>query len=549
MIGPCFPSSSPNFFFFFFFFFFLFCFIYLFIIIFLDDYCNTHFYEPRPDLFYGLQSFSIVLASISFLGGVFLIFYYFVRFVPRAKKHSPLIIGIFLVTIAALLRMIEASMVVSFGPSSTRLFFYQVPNPTQLVLRFTLQLYYPFAFGATTLQILIWIEFVIAVKSLKVTVAVWFPRIKWVLIPIMVIFFILEIISQVLLYHNYDSSIIYYVYRAILILFMALLLVISSVFAVKYFLIISRTSVLDSKMSSRNKQSRRNLTIMVLSSLVFIVLGVLMAVLYVTLSIDTNLGSFWPYIFFLRFIELGLLLTLVVTSLAMMRNRVAYTSSKEESGTSSGGRGSSSQHSSSGSDRELLPMKKEGTITSKPSVARSGSAQARAGLAEPLIDYSAFGSAVEDDSEDAPRPQLRVTASTIPVSERSRTETGPLLDSVSSEICKFESGELAWAQYRMDGLWYAVRVENVSGNDVQVEYIDYDLSDTLPSSNVCPDYDGLLTGERLNPIKAFDSRPTKELLKEAGALNPDTFGLVRLRGKLSKKPNHSSLLLRRSSVK
>jgi hypothetical protein len=78
---------------------------------------------------------------------------------------------------------------------------------------------------------------------------------------------------------------------------------------------------------------------------------------------------------------------------------------------------------------------------------------------------------------------------------------------------KFDIGELAWAQYRMDGLWYAVRIETVSIEDVGVEYIDYDLSDTLPPANVCPDYEGLLTGERINPIKAFDSRPTQELLK------------------------------------
>jgi hypothetical protein len=141
-----------------------------------DFLCNTHYYETRRDLFFGLQSVSIVLSAIGFLGGVFLIFYYFFRFVSRAKRHSPLIIGIFFVTTAALLRLIEAAMTVAIGPSVVRLFFYQVPNATQLVLRLTLQLYYPLALGALTLQILIWIEFVLAVKSLKGLTLFFFGR-------------------------------------------------------------------------------------------------------------------------------------------------------------------------------------------------------------------------------------------------------------------------------------------------------------------------------------------------------------------------------------
>lgn len=329
------------------------------------------------------------------------------------------------------------------------------------------------------------------------------------LIPLMVLFFILEIISQSLLYHNFDSSIIYYVYRVILILYTGILLIISMVFAVKYFLIFQRAPILDGKMSTRNKEARWNLTLLVLVSSAFVLLGMLMAILYVTLNIDGNMDNFWPFIYSLRLIELGFILAMIVTSLALMRNRVAYSLSKEDSLLDS-------SSSKSGLERELLPVKKAtSSSTGKPSVARSGSVAARSGLAEPLMDYSNFGSAIEDDSEDgtaAKTVPMRVTASTLPGGDRPRAETGPMLDASSGEIARFEVGELAWAQYRMDGLWYAVRIQSVNGSEVEVEYVDYGLTDTLPTANVCPDHDGLLTGERLNVIKVWANERKKKRL-------------------------------------
>jgi hypothetical protein len=50
------------------------------------------------------------------------------------------------------------------------------------------------------------------------------------------------------------------------------------------------------------------------------------------------------------------------------------------------------------------------------------------------MDYSAFGSAIEDDSDEMPVTPLRITSHTVPVSERRTQENIPLLDATTADI-------------------------------------------------------------------------------------------------------------------
>jgi hypothetical protein len=265
---------------------------------------------------------------IALVGGVFLLFYYFCRFVPKAKKHTAQVVSIFFVMVAALMRFIYAAFTLSLGPRVIAVYFFQNPNATQMVLRLTLQMYYPLTLAALAIQILIWLEFVVAVKSVKLAVAWWFPLIKWVLIPLMIVFFILELISQILLFHNFTSSTIFLVYFIVLCLYVCVLLIVAAVFSIRFFIITKRNNTVDSKMSARNKQSRNNLTIMILFSCGFVLVGLILGILRIQLNVEGDANNYWPYIFTLRLVEQGLLLSLLITALAMMRNRVAYTAGK-----------------------------------------------------------------------------------------------------------------------------------------------------------------------------------------------------------------------------
>lgn len=132
--------------------------------------------------------------------------------------------------------------------------------------------------------------------------------------------------------------------------------------------------------------------------------------------------------------------------------------------------------------------------------------------------------------------------------QRGATQFLDVAESSASGAHNFKIGDLVWAQFRLDGLWYAGRILKLLPNsELEVEYIDYKLSDTAVSaSSICPDYNNLLKMEN-RTVRAFDTRPSQELLAETKEFTPDTFGLVRFRAKTSRKPNHSSLLLKRTN--
>ena len=275
----------------------------------------------------------------------------------------------------------------------------------------------------------------------------------------------------------------------------------------------------------------------------------MLASLYVALPVDSDPRFYWPFIFVLRLSEAALMISLLLTALAMMRNRIAYSTATTSLHTDSDGnveiRDSGTETTKGMSSSDAVPLMGRNLKRGGGTVRTMGRKTTNKELQQPLMDYSGFGSTVDDDSDTTEFPADFDAGGLVRASQIVKMpQTGNLLDkSGGLDNYVYESGELVWAQYRMDGLFYAARVLGVQGRELTIQYLDYDLTDTLPSSSVVPDHNALLTGERLNRIKAFDSRPSKDMV--GGAPEPDTFGLVRLRGKSARKPNHSSLLLKR----
>ena len=503
--------------------------------------CELNFDETRPDLFYALDSVHMVLALMGAAFGSFLFLYYFCRFVRRAKTQNQQIVSITLVTMAAYFRFFASVIYLSLGPGTVRTYFYKTPNGTQFMLRFFSSLYYPLVMGALTLQVLIWMEFVMAVKSLRPSAHSMVPRLKWVFFPALIFLVVFVIIIQALLVTNTNAFAVLLVYRLVLGLYILVLLIFAVVSAVRLLLILKNSHRVHSEgsLTSRARNSRKNLTRMVLVSCIFTALGLILSIMYLAMPVDTDSNYYWPFIFVLRLVEMFLVLSLLVTALAMMRNRIAYTASSSTRETES----DSSVHEvrdsvTEGGSESSGPML--GQNFKRASVMRGSRTSANKELAEPLMDYSGFGSTLDDEDTITRKASLKMAA-------LSAGGVSLLDEDKPHDGYRYEPNELVWAQYRMDGLWYAARVEGLEkSGELRIEYLDYQLTDTMSPGAVCADHSALLTGERLNQIKAFDSRPTEEMLASSGAPQPDTFGLVRLRGSSAKKPNHSSLLLKRA---
>jgi hypothetical protein len=235
--------------------------------------CETHFYMVRPDLFNGFYSMCIVLSVLCLMLGVFLALYYFCRFVPKAKQHNAQIISILMVALAALLRLIEAAMSLGFGNTVIHDYFFRQPNAVQGVLRLSLRLYYPLVLGAVTMQILMWVEFVLSVKSLKPVAATWSPRLRWIMIPVLMFLFVLEISIQLLLLFNIENPIVFYVYRGLISAYIVALLVVTVIFGIRLYQVLNSKQATPSKLGARARASRASITRLIVVSCALLFVG------------------------------------------------------------------------------------------------------------------------------------------------------------------------------------------------------------------------------------------------------------------------------------
>ena len=251
--------------------------------------CVNSFPVARPDLFYGLQAQHMVLMLLGSLFGLFLVMYYFKRFVPKAKQQSQQILSIFMITVGCLSRLVASIMYIALGPSALATYFYRGPNVTQFFLRFFIAILYPLCLGCLTLQVLIWMEFVMAVRSLKPASHTWVPRLKWIFFPALTLLFLFVVLVTVLLTLDVRTSIVLIVYRVVLLAYIVVLLLLAVIFAVRLLLILRQSSKFmpDTKLSTRARNSRKNLTRMVLVScfFVFLVRGQNLALLLCLLTL------------------------------------------------------------------------------------------------------------------------------------------------------------------------------------------------------------------------------------------------------------------------
>ncbi len=284
-----------------------------------DNTCSTHFFQVRPDLFNGYYSMSMVLSVLGLLLGVFLTLYYFCRFVPKTKQHNAQIVAIAMITIASLLRLIEAGVALGFGSSVVANYFYRQPNAVQGVLRYSARLYYPLALGALTMQVLLWVEFVLAVKSLKPVSATWSPRLRVILYIGLAFLFLLEGITQALLLFNISNEVVGYVYRALFSAYIVALLLMTAVFSIRLYQVLRVDSSLSSKLSTRARASRTSITRLVLASCALVLIGLVRVLFryerfkdfFLTILTRSALQSLMWLFVFLRILEFsGLLFTL-----------------------------------------------------------------------------------------------------------------------------------------------------------------------------------------------------------------------------------------------
>lgn len=411
-------------------------------------------------------------------------------------------------------------MNLAMGPTVLDQFYYRGANAALFFLLATEGFYYPFVLSAFGVQLLVWMEHIFAVKSLKNTGASWAPRLKWLFFFSSCSCFAFQLAYTVLLLLNVDAPLAVLLYRVSLFVFLLMLLCVGLAGGIRLMILLRRATKTDSKATANRKSITRTMFVTC-----FVLFAVLMCnLLAAFLPWETDLSSFYPYSFVVRSLENAAFFFVLLAFSYMMKNRIYYVQQDSDS---------------TFVQRKKTTSKRRSTVSSE--------------LNEPLIEMETpeEGSVLDSDIEEAMN-NLETLGSMPPaMSTRQRNTASSLLETSipDGQSYSFQVGDLMWAQYRLDGLWYAAKVLSLLPNsELEIEYIDYKLTDDqLPISATCPDYHNILSKEN-RTIKAFDSRPLGEVLSDGRDLAPDTFGLVRLRGKISKKPNHTSLLLKRGSL-
>jgi hypothetical protein len=233
--------------------------------------CEQHFNSDNPPLFFSFHSLSL----IAFLGlsvlGVGLLIYWYLRVVPAQEKatkltaekqRNPQLYGMVLVTVASLLRFANAITLLAAGPD-IEANFYLTPTFTQWFARFTFGFFYPLVFGGYTLQVLVWIDMLIKIKRMQLTSPrwVWISFFVW-----LIVLSVFEITIELLLLFNVDAVAVVRAYRIILAFFILSLLIMVTVFAVRFFYVMRGVAPPVSPGSEVRRRSRANLTRLVLIS-------------------------------------------------------------------------------------------------------------------------------------------------------------------------------------------------------------------------------------------------------------------------------------------
>lgn len=180
------------------------------------------------------------------------------------------------------------------------------------------------------------------------------------------------------------------------------------------------------------------------------------------LNAEASKTGFWVLLYFERLLSVFALLPIMISFASMMKSKM---------------------------------LQSAGVMSESSTLSASGASVDSDGqelLNQPLIGRG-------DDSQESYRASVR------------SSRAGSLLDEEMDEESEdgraheYKVGDKVWAQHRLDGLWYRGRVKQVVDKDtVEVDYVDYDVSDTVTHVCVCPDYQNFMGPSSPIEVKAFD---------------------------------------------
>lgn len=422
-------------------------------------------------------------------------------------------------------RLINSMVAVVIGPTIEISFFNLGFNGVELIMRYTYGLYFPFIFGAFTLQVLLWVEFSMAMTNLRVRDdprgKSWLPRYVVVFLLCLFILLVMVIVVETLLVFRYNVQTLLLVYRIFFAIYIGIALIVAIVFAFRILRAVYKKAnhvSVNPVASERLRKSRQNLTITILITVFCLLMGLVITLMLAIGRWDGRgqnneamSTAWWACIFLERYLSWIVIFPILWAFIGMMRARM-----QQASGVMSNSM-LQSQSTASGSDSQIE-------------------------LKAPLIGRDSESSGGEEDYRASVRSS-RVGSLLDEVVDDDESEDGSAFS--------YKVGDNVWAQHRADGLWYRARVTELGADDeIRVKYNDYEVDDTVSRPNICPDYHGLLSPSSTVQIKAFDSRPSRDRIAEvkaSGKLEPDAFGMVGLRGRESRRPNHASLLIKKKT--
>jgi hypothetical protein len=269
--------------------------------------CDQHFNSDIPPLFYSFHALSLVAFLGLFVFGVGLLIYWYLRVVPGQEKvakltaetqRNPQLYAMVLVTVASLLRFANSITLLAAGPD-IEANFYLTPTFPQWFARFTSGFFYPLVFGGYTLQVLLWIDMLVKIKRMHLTS----PRWVWISFFIwLIVLSVFEITIELLLLFNVDAVAVVRAYRIILAFFLLALLIMVTVFAVRFFYVMRDVAPPVSAGSEVRRRSRANLTRLVLISAALL-FGAFIATVTIALVPAVDAGGYFGMQFTIRFFD------------------------------------------------------------------------------------------------------------------------------------------------------------------------------------------------------------------------------------------------------
>lgn len=219
-----------------------------------------------------------------------------------------------MVTVACLIRVAYSIIYFSLGPT-IEIQYFQGPNVTQLFARLTWGLFFPFVVCAEIIQLLIWIEVSMGVKSLRFGVRTWLPRLRWIFWIAVGLAFTGQVMTECLLTFGSNYEVILLVFRIALLCFFVFIAVVAAVFGTKLLRALhesGRPGLVEATNAQRVSRARRNLVRLVLGTLVLFFVAIILTSLYLAPGVRSRPGGYYTVSFFVLLDSVLLLFLLLI---------------------------------------------------------------------------------------------------------------------------------------------------------------------------------------------------------------------------------------------